>query len=120
MSNSLTSATPSENTLECANVVMYFQYHFLITSDFSSSFFGGLIFAMFLFISFLKLVFLLQGSTDTKAPCPLTEEDLIAIGNNLLQIISLNLKDQYDFPRNWFQLEDFKKPLVRARANYEQ
>ena len=25
------------------NVVMYFQYHFMITSDFSSSFFGGLI-----------------------------------------------------------------------------
>ena len=75
---------------------------------------------MFLFISFLKLVFLLQGSTDTKAPCPLTEEDLIAIGNNLLQIISRNLKDQYDFPRNWFQLEDFKKPLIRATANYEQ
>ena len=101
---------------------MYFQYHFMITSDFPSSFFLGLIyiFAMFLFISFLKLVFLLQGSTDTKAPCPLTEEDLIAIGNNLLQIISRNLKDQYDFPRNWFQLEDFKKPLIRATANYEQ
>ncbi len=68
---------------------------------------------MFVFISFLKLVFLLQGSTDTKAPSPLTEEDLIgnniAIGNNLLQIISRNLKDHYDFPRNWFQLEDFKE-----------
>ena len=104
------------------NVVMYFQYHFMITLDFSSSFFLGLIyiFAMFLFISFLKLVFLLQGSTDTKAQCPLTEEDFIAIGNNLLQIISRNLKDQYDFPRNWFQLEDFKKPLIRATANYEQ
>ena len=102
---------------------MYFQYHFMITSDFSSSFYLGLIyiFAMFLFISFLKLVFLLQGSTDTKAQCPSTEEeDLIAIGNNLLQIISRNLKDQYDFPRNWFQLEDFKKPLIRATANYEQ
>ena len=101
---------------------MYFQYHFMITSDFSSSsFLGGLICThCFVFISFLKLVFLLQGSTDTKAPCPLTEEDFIAIGNNLLQIISRNLKDQYDFPRNWFQLEDFKKPLIRATANYEQ